>query len=193
MRTFCAGMSPFWNDLHHTRTSISAAKRSMSLLVNSEAAATKGRVALIHLLDLNLRLMEAWRRAQIRLFGAALDCETTMILMAIVAIGAEKLVRTGDLVEFENLSVPMDFRLLRRCNLSSIAATTGLNREMVRRRVGKLEKQAIIVREPDGGVRIADGILQEPEIRESVQSQLLSIAATVDRLRRAGLLQRESS
>jgi len=162
----------------------------MPLLVNPEATATKSRVALIHLLDLNLRLMEAWRSAQMKLFGAALDCESTMILMAIIAIGAEKLVRTGDLKEFEDLSVPMDFRLLRKCNLSSIAATTGLNREMVRRRVVTLEKDGLVVRESDGGVRIADGILQQSEVLESVNKQLRSIAATVDRLEQAGLLRR---
>jgi len=162
----------------------------MPLSVNPVATAMKSRVALIQLLDLNLRLMEAWRTAQRKLFGAPLDCETTMILMAIIAIGAEKLVRTGDLKEFEDLSVPMDFRLLRKCNLSSIAATTGLNREMVRRRVGKLEKNGLVVRESDGGVRIADGILQQPEVRESVNKQLQSIAATVDRLQKSGLLQR---
>ena len=160
----------------------------MPLLVNPAATATKSRVALIHLLDLNLRLMEAWRRAQMKLFGTALDCESTMILMAIIAIGAEKLVRTGDLKEFEDLSVPMDFRLLRKCNLSSIAATTGLNRELVRRRVGTLAKNGLVVRELDG-VRIADGILQQSEVRESVNKQLQSIAATVDRLRKADLLQ----
>jgi biotin operon repressor len=161
----------------------------MPLTVNPEAAARKSRVALIQLLDLNLRLMEAWRRAQTQLFGAALDCESTMILMAIIAIGAEKLVRTGNLKDFEDLSVGMDVRLLRKCNLSSIAATTGLNREMVRRRVGTLEKKGLVVREPNGGVRIADGILQLPEVRESVNKQLDSIATTVGRLRKAGLLE----
>jgi hypothetical protein len=162
----------------------------MPLFVNPEATATKSRVAIIHLLDLNLRLMEAWRTAQAKLFGAALDGESTMILMAIIAIGAEKLVRTGDLKEFEDLSMPMDSRLLRKCNLSSIAATTGLNRELVRRRVGTLEKNGLVVRDSDGGVRIADGILQQPEVRESVNKQLLSIAATVDRLQKSGLLRR---
>lgn len=161
----------------------------MPLLVNPTATATKSRVALIHLLNLNLRLMEAWRSAQVKLFGAALDIESTMILMAIVAIGADKLVRTGDLKEFEDLSVPMDFRLLGKCNLSSVAATTGLNREMVRRKVGVLEKKGIVVRESGGSVRMAAGILQQPEVRESVNKQLRSIAATVDRLQKSDLLQ----
>lgn len=137
--------------------------------------------------------MEAWRSAQTKLFGAALDIESTMILMAIIAIGAEKLVRTGDLKQFEDLSVPMDYRLLGKCNLSSIAATTGLNREMVRRRVGNLEKNGLVVRESEGGVRIADGILQQPEVRDSVNKQLRSIATTVDRLQKSGLLQGVSS
>jgi hypothetical protein len=161
----------------------------MPLHVNPTATSMKSRVALIHLLNLNLRIMESWRNAQAKLFGAALDIESTMILMAIVAIGAEKLARTGDLKQFEDLAVPMDFRLLGKCNLSSIAATTGLNREMVRRKVGALEKQGIVAREPEGNVRMAAGILQQPEVRESVNKQLRSIAATVDRLEKAGLLQ----
>jgi hypothetical protein len=161
----------------------------MPLFVNPIATATKSRVALIQLLNLNLRLMEAWRSAQVKLFGEALDIESTMILMAIIAIGAEKLARTGDLKEFEDLSVPMDFRLLGKCNLSSIAATTGLNREMVRRKVGRLEKKGIVVRESEGGVRMAAGILQEPAVRESVNKQLRSIAATVERLQKSGLIQ----
>jgi len=162
--------------------------KSMPFLVNPEATSAKSRVALIYLLNLNLRLMEEWRRAQSGLFGAPLDVESTLILMAIVAIRAENLVRTGDLKKFEDLSIPVQSRLLRRCNLSSIAETTGLNREMVRRRVGNLEKKGIVVREEDGGVRMADGILDQAEVRESVRSQLVSLAATLDRLRKDGLI-----
>lgn len=161
----------------------------MQISVNPVAMATKSHVGLIHLLNLNLRLMEAWRTAQIELFGAALDIESTMILMAIVAIGAEKLVRTGVLAQFEDLSVAMDFRLLGKCNLSSIAATTGLNREMVRRRIGTLERKGIVVRESQGSVRMADGMLQQPAVRESVNKQLQSIVAAVDRLQKSGLLE----
>jgi hypothetical protein len=160
----------------------------MPFLVSPDATTAKSRVALVHVLNLNLRLMEAWRRAQSGMFGAPLDVESTMILMAIVAIGTENLVRTDDLGKFEDLSTPINFQLLRKCNLSSIAETTGLNREMVRRRVGKLERKGILRREEDGGVRIADGILEQAEVRESVRSQLVSMVATLDRLRKDGVL-----
>ncbi|HVH49344.1 MAG TPA: hypothetical protein VM760_05640, partial [Sphingomicrobium sp.] len=139
-------------------------------------------------LNLNLRLMEAWRRAQAAMFGAPLDVESTIILMAIVAIGTENLFRTDDLGKFEDLSTPINLHLLRKCNLSSIAETTGLNREMVRRRVGKLERNGILRREEDGGVRIADEVLEHAEVRESVRSQLVSMVATLDRLRKDGVL-----
>ena len=162
--------------------------KSMPFLVDPDATSAKSRVGLIHLLNLNLRLMEEWRRAQTGLFGAPLDVESTMILMAITAIGAENLLRTGDLKNFEDLSTPINSRLLRRCNLSSIAETTGLNREMVRRRVGRLEKRGILVRDEDGGVLIADGISEQAEVLEAVRSQLASMAATIDRLREGGLL-----
>ena len=160
----------------------------MSFLIDPNATAAKSRVALVHVLNLNLRLMEEWRRAQAGLFGAPLDVESTMILMAIVAIGTENLVRTGDLRKFEDLSTPISLLLLRKCNLSSIAETTGLNREMVRRRVGRLEKKGILVRDEDGGVRIADRILAQAEVRESVRNQLLAMGATLDRLRKDGLI-----
>ena len=162
--------------------------KSNSFLVDPDASSAKSRVGLIHLLNLNLRLMEEWRRAQTGLFGAPLDVESTMILMAITAIGAENLVRTGDLKNFEDLSTPINSHLLRRCNLSSIAEATGLNREMVRRRVGSLEKKGILVRDDDGGVRIAERISEQPEVREAVRSQLVSMAATLDRLRKEGLI-----
>ena len=162
--------------------------KSMPFLVDQEAISAKSRVGLVHLLNLNLRLMEEWRRAQTGLFGAPLDVESTMILMAVSAMGAENLIRTGDLKNFEDLSTPINSFLLRRCNLSSIAETTGLNREMVRRKVGKLEKRGIVVRDEDGGVRIADGISEQAYVREAVRSQLMAMAATIDRLRKDGLI-----
>lgn len=159
----------------------------MSLVFDPDTTATKSRVALIQILNLNLRLLEAWRIAQKKLFGAALDIEATLILMAVVAIGAEKLIRTGDLRSCQDLAEPVDTRLLGRCNLSSIAQTTGLNRETVRRRVIALETQGIVVREP-AGVRLAEEVLQHPAVTESINTQLRSMTATVNRLRAEGIL-----
>jgi DNA-binding MarR family transcriptional regulator len=165
----------------------------MLLTVNKPTSEAKSRVALIYVLALNLRLMEGWRRTQARILGDPLDCESTLILMAIIVIGAENLLRSGEIGEFENLAVPMDVTCLRRCNLSSIAATTGLNRETVRRKVKALEKLGMVVREAGEGVRMADLLMQRDEIRDAVKDQLASIAGTVERLQKEDLLSHSGS
>lgn len=159
-----------------------------ALIPNLRIFEDKSRIALIRIIDLNLRLMDRWRRTQISLVGEPLDYESTMILMAIVAISAGALAQTGDLNGFEDLGTPVDSGRLRKCNISSVAATTGLNRELVRRRLESLIKNGMVCRYSDGGVRIASSVVEHPAVWESTKDQLLSIAGTVETLRREGLL-----
>jgi hypothetical protein len=161
------------------------------LVVSKEATATKSRLALLQVFNLNLRMMEEWRRVQIAITGQPLDYESTMVLMAITAIGGEQLIATGALRDCESLSTPVDINLLRKCNLSSIAATTGLNRELVRRRIGKLVRMGLVHREQRGGVRIAEGVMQRPELADAVTHQLRTIVNAVNRLRSTGVLRNQ--
>jgi hypothetical protein len=153
-----------------------------------EEVRRKSRLALIQVLNLNLRLMEAWRRVQTDLTGTALSSDATMILMAVIAIKTQRVTRTGELQGFEDLSKPLDTGTLRRCNLSSIAAATGLNRETVRRRVTELERLGFAARDVDGGVTIADGLLQQPEVLACIGRQVAAISKTVERMRSDGIL-----
>ncbi|HSQ99810.1 MAG TPA: hypothetical protein VLM36_07830 [Sphingomicrobium sp.] len=70
-------------------------ERPVPIAVKTRAVEAKSRPTLISLLGLNLRLMENWRRVQIALTGRPLDYESTMILMAVVTIGADRLLRSG--------------------------------------------------------------------------------------------------
>jgi len=162
----------------------------MTIIVNDDALAGKSRIALVHLMNLQLRLMERWRRMQVELTGSVLDCEATLILMAIVTIGTERLLKTATMKDLADLSTPIDWSQLRKANLSSIAATTGLNRELVRRRVGRLEEQGLVIRDADGGVKIAKQVGQHPAVRKCVASQLHSVAQTCEQLRIEGLISR---
>lgn len=160
----------------------------MPYCVNIDHIRSNNRLALVQLVNLNLRLLEEWRSAQIELTGEALDCESIMIMMAIIGTGAEKLARTGKLKEFPDLNTPVDVTQLRRCNLSSIAETTGLNRELVRRRVKKLEDLGFLERCSDCNVRVAGRHLQEPRVHASIEKQIQVIVAAVEQLRKDGVL-----
>jgi hypothetical protein len=154
--------------------------------LDEQAATEKSWIALVAILQCNLRLMENWRELQLKGWGRIFDYESTLILIAIVVIGAEPFLAAPLEDDLHRLEVPMPVDRLRQCNLSSIAATTSLNRETVRRRVQQLEEEGIVVR-ANRGVRIAPGVMQRPEMLEAVQAQLALIARTSNDLLRQGI------
>ena len=159
----------------------------MILSVERQASEEKSRLAHLSLLSLNLRLMENWRSLQISAWGSVLDYESTMIVMAIIVISAEKLLRADLDPELETLARPLPQRHLRTANFSSIAAATAINRETVRRRVSDLVGAGIVVREKDG-VRVAQDGIQFAALRAIIDAQLDSLARTVNQLSKTGIL-----
>jgi hypothetical protein len=159
----------------------------MPFITDREVARAKSRLTFYALLGLNLRLMENWRRVQTEVAGASLDCEATMIMMAIVAIGAERLLRIGLPAELQSLERELPNELIATVNLSSIAAATRVNRETVRRKVGELQDAGLVVRQ-NGKVMVAPGVLQREEIREVIRIQLDAIASTCRQLRQLGVI-----
>lgn len=136
----------------------------------AEKVAAKSRVIGIRLAVLTLRMRENWRR----LFG---DDDAALIGLAIVAIVSERLLRTELAPELESLEIPMPLEALSSCNINSIAAATGLNRETARRKVKRLVARGLLVKE-GGAVRLAAGFTQQGSACDVVRSQL-------DELRRA--------
>lgn len=159
----------------------------MVLSVKREVAEAKSRLVHVSLLGLNLRLMENWRSVQIATKGGVLDYDSIMILMAIIVIGAEKLLRTELDPELQTLAKQLPQDRFSRVNFSSIAAATAINRETVRRKVNELQGAGMVVRDEDG-VRIAHGVLQFEALREIIDAQLDAIARTVNQLARFGVL-----
>jgi len=153
--------------------------------IDEETATAKSRLAYILLCTLTLRLMENWRRGVIEITGRPPDYEATMILSAIVAIGAERLLRTGVEQELETLSNELPLDKLAKCNVSSIAAATGLNRETVRRKMKRLEADGLIAREPCGRIRIGSGLLQRPSVQAMVRAQLDAVRKSASQLAKA--------
>lgn len=128
-----------------------------------KAIVAKNRLVGIRLAMLTLRMMENWRR----LFR---DSDSAMIALAIAVIMAERLMRSELDPDLESLTVPMPLEALSKCNISSVASATGLNRETVRRKVNRLVEIGMVVKE-DGGIRLAPGFTQQALAQDVVQRQ----------------------
>lgn len=155
---------------------------AVHLVVDEPVFEAKSRLVLIALTSLTLRIMERWRHAIATVAGSMPDYENTMILNAIIVISAEKLIRGVSDPPFEALAVAFPYDRLTKCNVSSIAAITGLNRETVRRKVLLLESQQLVMKEKGGSVRIAHGILQLPIANAATRAELEVLSRAVNQL-----------
>lgn len=153
----------------------------MRVVVNDSEASSNSRLVAIHLSLLTLRWMEYWKRN-------VADYDSAMIALAVVAISAERWTRADLEPELRNLSRPMSQDRLGTCNISSIAAATGLNRETTRRKVNALVAQGILSKEANGVVGFAPGHLQKTRTIGLVRKQLDALARTVDELVRTDVL-----
>lgn len=140
----------------------------MIVSVSQAEAEGQSRVVAIRLASLTLRFMENWRRE----VGGH---EEAMILLAMVAIIAERLLRTTIPDELKDLRKPMPQNDLARCNIASIAEATGINRETVRRKLGKMVEQGNVVRQPDGAYLFSPEFMQQKRVIETIQLQLESL------------------
>lgn len=153
----------------------------MSLTVDEARSEANSRLTAIRLTMLTLRCMENWRRN-------VTDADSAMILVAVVAITAERLTRNELQGDLRNMAQPLPSDQLAPCNISSIAAATGLNRETARRRVNRLIERGFLTRSEDGAIGFVPGHLQKDYIHDMVRSQLDSVVRTVNALVREGTL-----
>jgi hypothetical protein len=154
----------------------------MELRLNDARVAQESRTAGIRIILHALRTMEYWR-------AAAGDYNSAMVLLAIVAVSSEKLTRVDLPPEHRALSEPVGDEALGPCNISSIAAATGFNRETTRRHVNRLIKEGLLVRSPDGSVRFVEGFVQRQETADLLALQLETFARTANELVRLGVLE----
>lgn len=159
----------------------------MPIAVKTKAVEAKSRLTLISLLGLNLRLMENWRRVQVALTGRPLDYESTMILMAVVTIGADRLLRSELPLELQSLDHELPRELISNVNLSSIAAATAIPRETVRRKLRELEESGLVVREKNK-ITMGKGVLQHEAVGEIIGLQLDAMTLTIRQLSRLEVL-----
>ncbi|MBN8814061.1 MAG: helix-turn-helix domain-containing protein [Sphingomonas sp.] len=72
---------------------------------------------------------------------------------------------------------------------SAIAAATGLPRETVRRHIGQLVDQGLLIEDPRGGVTIVPGAIQDRGYEPLLEKLLTEFARTNEALLRAGVIE----
>lgn len=154
----------------------------MRLSVERSLARPKSRVLGLRLVLLTLKMMENWKRD-------VEDYDDAMILVAVAAITGERILRSKQIDTFASLSTALPGANMAKCNVSSIASATGLNRETTRRRVRSLVDSGLLFRLPDRTITFAPGVLQNEETELLVFTQLDAIVKSMNELIRDGIVQ----
>lgn len=151
----------------------------MPLRVNQQRAADYSRVVAIRMALHTMRQVEHWRLA----FGSL---DRAIIILAVTSITAEKFTR-GELPEGTgDLRSNMPQEALGMCNISSIAAAAGINRETARRRVNELVEEGYLLRKADGSVTFSNSFGGQPWVIELVDKQLSTVVKTANELVKDG-------
>ena len=153
----------------------------MQLTIDNEALEANSRLTAIRLALLTSRSMENWRRD----VG---DNDSAMILLAVVAICGERLTRTELPEQLRSVATSLPPGFAAGCNVSSIAAATGLNRETTRRKVNALLEAGYLNRSEEGEISIPAKLQQDPETLDFVRRQLEAVVRLANEAVRDGVL-----
>ena len=157
----------------------------MPLTIDEEKACAKSRLAAHRLISLQLRLLQLWRDVT----GGQ---EEALIVMAVVAITGDRLTRLDLDPELRNMAHPVPRKLLGRCNISSLAVATGLNRETARRVINRLIRRGILERSPDRSINFTAGRMQGPNAYRISEIQREEFVRPANALVRDGVLSLET-
>lgn len=153
----------------------------MQLSIDEAQASGSSRLTAIRLALLISRCLEIWS-------GGKRDPETVLILIAVISITSEKFTRTGLDPKMRSLESHLPLEQLQGCNVASIAAATGLNRETARRRVERLLREGSLIRTASGDLALPPASARSPAALELVRKQLEAIKRFADDLLRDGVL-----
>lgn len=154
----------------------------MPLIVDERMAQASSRVGAVRIAMFTLRSMENWR-------AIVDDCEKTLVMLAVGTINGERLLRAERLEEsLRDLRNVLPDEYVRQCNISSVAAATGLNRETARRKVNELIEAGLLVRIGRSRLRYSPGFTQMPSVSALVRKQLDALVRVANDLMREGIL-----
>ncbi len=153
----------------------------MRIAIDDAQAAAKSRTAAHRLIGMRLRLLALWRQVT----GGHSE---SLVLMAVIAITGDRLAAQDVGANFTDMANAVPRPLLGRCNVSSIAEATGLNRETARRVIQKLIERGILERSADRSIHFAEGRMQGTNAYLISRVQLEEFARTANALLKLGVL-----
>ena len=153
----------------------------MSLYINETEAEANSRLTGIRAAIFLTRSLEIWRRDR-------LDAVSVHIVLAVIAITSEKFVRKELQQEHRRLEAYLPLEDLQSCNVASIAAATGINRETVRRRVQGLIKSGSLIKTEAGDIALTPDRVQDPSAAGIVRRQLEALVRFANESIRDGVL-----
>jgi hypothetical protein len=160
-----------------------ASGNSARLAVQEDQAEANSRGLGLRLALMTLRLLEHWRS------HLGVDHDSALIILATAAITMEKFTRLDFDPELKDIRSAMPSELLTRCNISSIAAATGLNRETTRRKVQALAKAGVLLTDRKGSFRLSPDYTLSVGTTEMLRSQLQTVVRATNELLKDGILQ----
>jgi predicted transcriptional regulator len=153
----------------------------VNITVDPDSARANGRLTAVRLAILTTRFMENWRRG----IG---ELDLAMILVAVVAITGERLTRAPLDEDLRRLKAELPQGVRGECNISSIAAATGLNRETARRKVNALIEAGFLSRSEGGEISFSPDLRRKEQTDKLLRKQLEALVRLINELLREGVL-----
>ncbi|MGE0667523.1 MAG: HTH domain-containing protein [Sphingomonadales bacterium] len=116
------------------------------------------------------------------------DFAKVLIVHAIGVASVSRLMARPEAADFESLTtyVPADLQV--PVNALSIAESTGIPRETVRRKIKEMIADGILVEDERGGYRMKPGTLQGDQVLDLYYQQLLTLTTLLNRCVEAGII-----
>lgn len=151
------------------------------LTIQTPKAEANSRPVGLRFALMTLRLLEHWRS------HLNVDHDSALIVMATVAITMEKYTRADFEQQDRDIRADMRSDQLTQCNVRSIAAATGLNRETTRRKVKALVESGVLLREGNS-LRLSPEYTRSVRTSELLRSLLETLVHSTNELTRDGVL-----
>ena len=156
------------------------------LKIDEGKAEASSRLVGLRFSLMTLRMLEHWRA------HLGVDHDSALIVLATAAITMEKFTRAELEPGLRNIRNDMPAGQLTKCNVGSIAAATGLNRETARRKVKALVAVGMLLND-GGSIRLSGEYTRSVQTSDMMQRLLETLVHSTNDLVREGILRSRGS
>ena len=119
------------------------------------------------------------------------DFAKVLIIHAVGVATVSRLMSRPEAAEYESLGTRIPPELQVPVNALSVAESTGIPRETVRRKIKEMIADGILIEDERGGYRLKPGVMQAGDALTIYSAQLQSLTTLVNRCIEAGIMRIE--